>query len=94
MLSGCTNDSSSRRSRHVLSVQKELSRLSWRQSGGRNWQRPKPATALLNVSVLPAHALSALQPTSSKRALRSKALQLQPYVIRFAALNLVPSDMS
>ncbi len=78
----------------MMSVQNELRRRSWRQSGGRNEQRPEPVTALLNVSVLPAHAPSALQSTSNKRTLRSKALQLQSYVICFAALNLMPSGMS
>ena len=51
-------------------------------------------TALLNVSVLPARALSALQSTSNNRTFRSKALQLQPYVICFAMLKLMPSGMS
>ena len=76
----------------MMGVQNELRRRSCRQSGGQNGQRPEPVTALLNVSVLLAYAPSALQSTSNKRASCSKALQLQLYVICFAAFNLTPSD--
>lgn len=94
MLSGCMLNSSSRRSTNMMSVPRKHRRRSWRQSGGRNEQRPEPMTALLNVSILPAHAPSAHQSISNKRALCSKAVQLQPYVIGFAALSSATSLLS
>ncbi len=94
MLSGYMIDSSSRRNTSMMSVPTKQRRRSWRQRGGQNEQKPEPVIALPNVSVLPAHEPSAHQSISNKRALCSKAVHLQPYVICFAALSSASSLLS